>query len=147
VAGTKRNVKKGAMEIAKPTAERPASEVVEIRIEELVLHGFSPGDRHRIAGALKRELTRLVGEGTALKNLASPRAVAQIDGGAIRVEAKTNAAATGRRIARAVYRSLQRGTKAAATAPASGSTKPDGGSAQPPPAQPKKQQEAPSGVR
>jgi len=30
---------------------------IQFHIEELVLHGFSPGDRHRIADALERQLT------------------------------------------------------------------------------------------
>jgi len=33
---------------------------VELRIEELVLHGFAPGDRYRIGDAVQRELARLL---------------------------------------------------------------------------------------
>jgi hypothetical protein len=33
---------------------------VALKIDELVLHGFAPGDRHRIAAALRREMTRLI---------------------------------------------------------------------------------------
>jgi hypothetical protein len=33
---------------------------VALQIGELVLHGFAPGDRHRIATAMEREMTRLV---------------------------------------------------------------------------------------
>ncbi|WOJ90446.1 hypothetical protein RZS28_03885 [Methylocapsa polymorpha] len=32
----------------------------EFRIDELVLEGFSPGERHAIAAAMERELTRLL---------------------------------------------------------------------------------------
>ena len=35
---------------------------VTLRIEELVLHGFPPGDRYRIADAVERELRRLLTE-------------------------------------------------------------------------------------
>ena len=33
---------------------------VALNIDELVLHGFAPGDRHRIAAAIQREMTRLI---------------------------------------------------------------------------------------
>ena len=32
---------------------------VALSIDELVLHGFAPGDRQRIAAAMQREMTRL----------------------------------------------------------------------------------------
>ena len=32
---------------------------IELHIEELVLHGFSPSDRYRIAEAIERELVQL----------------------------------------------------------------------------------------
>lgn len=35
---------------------------IEIRIDELVLHGFSPADRLQIGAAFERELARLVAE-------------------------------------------------------------------------------------
>jgi len=34
---------------------------VALMIDELVLHGFAPGDRHRIAIAIQGEMTRLIG--------------------------------------------------------------------------------------
>jgi hypothetical protein len=33
---------------------------VTLHIDELALHGFSPADRHQIAAALRREMTRLI---------------------------------------------------------------------------------------
>jgi hypothetical protein len=33
---------------------------VALNIDELVLHGFAPGDRHRVAAAMQREMTRLI---------------------------------------------------------------------------------------
>jgi hypothetical protein len=39
---------------------RPAR--IELHVGELVLHGFAPGDRYRIADAVQSELTRLLGE-------------------------------------------------------------------------------------
>lgn len=35
---------------------------IELRIEELILHGFSPGDHHRIGAAVERELGHLLSE-------------------------------------------------------------------------------------
>jgi hypothetical protein len=33
---------------------------IELHVDELVLHGFPPGDKHRIADALQAELHRLL---------------------------------------------------------------------------------------
>jgi len=35
---------------------------IHLHIEELVLHGFAPGDRHQISEAMQQELTRLISE-------------------------------------------------------------------------------------
>ena len=35
---------------------------LNLHIEELVLHGFAPGDRYRIGEAVQQELTRLFAE-------------------------------------------------------------------------------------
>ena len=34
----------------------------ELNIEELVMHGFTPGDRHRIGEAVEQELTQLLAD-------------------------------------------------------------------------------------
>ncbi len=36
---------------------KPKPYNIELHIEELVLHGFSPNDRHAIGEAVQRELT------------------------------------------------------------------------------------------
>lgn len=41
-------------------SETPA---IAVRIDELVLHGFRPGDRYAIAEAVERELAVLLAEG------------------------------------------------------------------------------------
>ena len=33
---------------------------IEVHIEQIVLHGYAPGDTHRLGEALQAELTRLV---------------------------------------------------------------------------------------
>ena len=44
---------------------RPAVPVLDLRIEELVLHGFERVDRHQVASAIERELARLLREPAA----------------------------------------------------------------------------------
>ena len=43
---------------------------IELHIEELVLHGFSPGDRYRIGEAVEQELTRLLADRGVPQSLA-----------------------------------------------------------------------------
>jgi hypothetical protein len=87
---------------------------VEILIDELVLHGFSPADRHAIGNALTLELQQLVatghaGELTGLKDMSSIRA------GNISIKQDTKPTMIGTQIAGAVHGSLaahgQRGVK------------------------------------
>lgn len=53
---------------------------VDIVIDELVLHGFAPGDRHAVAEALQRELAALLAApDTAFKT----HDAAVVDGGTL----------------------------------------------------------------
>jgi hypothetical protein len=70
---------------------------VELRIDALVLHGFSRSDGHRAAAALQHELTRLV-TAHGLPEIASTR---HIDAGAI--PAAPRPELTGVRAARAIH--------------------------------------------
>lgn len=81
---------------------------VRIHIDELVLHGFDPGERHRIAAAVQEELARLVrNEGApASAGIASP--VDNLDAGAIRIPHGSTARAAGLRIGASIYQGLQR---------------------------------------
>ena len=76
---------------------------VELRIEELVLHGFPSGDRHRIAEEIQRELTRLANVGGVSEG-AKSLAIRNLDGGAIHVNPGKTA---GAEIARAVYGAIR----------------------------------------
>lgn len=80
---------------------------VRIQIDELVLYGFDPGERHRIAAAAQKELARLVqNEGApAFAGIASP--VDNLDAGAIRIPSGATARAAGVRIAASIYQGLQ----------------------------------------
>ena len=58
---------------------------IELNIEELVLHGFSLGDRHHIGEAVERELTRLLADRGVPQSLERGWEVANMDGGAFEV--------------------------------------------------------------
>ncbi len=81
---------------------------VEIEIEELVLHGFSPADRLRIGAALEGELTRLLGESGIPPELARVSGIERMDGGQLEPSAGASAQDLGAGIAHAVYGSLGR---------------------------------------
>ena len=75
---------------------------IEVHIQELVLHGFVPGDRWRIGDALEHELRGLLTtKGIPPAWLTSPE---QIDAGTIRATGLTNPRLTGEATGRAIHR-------------------------------------------
>jgi hypothetical protein len=76
---------------------------IELNIEELVLHGFLPGDRRHIAFAVEQELSRLFTEQGLPPALAAGTAVPSMDGGAFHMPQGTKPAAAGQQIAQSVY--------------------------------------------
>ena len=81
---------------------------LELHIEELVLHGFAPGDRHRIGAAVERELARLFAERGVPPLLAQGGEVARLEGGAFEVAADARPTAIGVQVAQSVYGGLNR---------------------------------------
>jgi hypothetical protein len=81
---------------------------VELRIEELVLHGFAARDRRRIGAATQRELTRLFAEKGVPPSLARGTDVPSLEAGALKVPPGAGAEAVGSRIARALYGGMER---------------------------------------
>lgn len=84
--------------------------VIELHIEEVVLHGFRPHDRSKIGDALERELTRLLSEPDALAALAVSREGSErprIDAGPVSLSHDLPAAAVGQHLARAIYGGLR----------------------------------------
>ena len=79
---------------------------LELHIEELVLHGFAPGDRYRIAEAVQAELARLFTEQGVPPSLAGSSGVARLDAGAFQVAENAKATAIGDQVAQAVYGGL-----------------------------------------
>jgi hypothetical protein len=89
-------------------APRRAQGAVEVRIEELVLHGFDARERYRIGAAVEVELARLLAEEGVPPSLGQSGDLAHLDGGAFEVVPGSRAEETGRRVARALYGSLRR---------------------------------------
>jgi len=80
---------------------------VELHIEQLVLHGFAPSDRHRIGAAIQQELARLLVEQGIPPGLAQGKTIGQLDGGAFEMRAGTPPRVIGAQIAQAIYGGLQ----------------------------------------
>ncbi len=87
-----------------PTVPR----AIELHIDELVLHGFSPADRLRIGAALEGELARLLAESGIPPELARVSGIERVDGGQLELSAGASARDLGAGIAHAVYGSLGR---------------------------------------
>lgn len=83
---------------------RPSS--VTIHIEELVLHGFAPHDRGRIAVAVEQELTRLLSEKGIPRLLKKSLTVDRLASGSFHAKGQVKPQTTGMRIAETVYESL-----------------------------------------
>jgi hypothetical protein len=79
----------------------------ELHIKELVLEGFSPGDRYRIGEGLQMELTRLLEERGVPGSLSSSREIEMVKGGSFEVAPGSRAERIGAQVARAVYRGLR----------------------------------------
>lgn len=73
----------------------------EFHIDELVLHGFAPADRHRIGDAVQAELTRLASE-PGQQN-ASSLSIERLGGIHFRVAKDGKAKEVGEQLARAIY--------------------------------------------
>jgi hypothetical protein len=79
---------------------------IELHIDELVLHGFDPRDRHRIGDAVQSELTRLLAE-RGLRT-AQPFDRAVVSAGSVTLPRNAQPRAVGSRVARALFGVLRR---------------------------------------
>jgi hypothetical protein len=77
---------------------------LDLHIDELVLHGFRPGDRYAIAASLERELSRLFLDEGVPPDLGGDRF--RKDAGAFDVPHGATPDAVGIQVARAIHRSL-----------------------------------------
>jgi hypothetical protein len=81
----------------------PVRPSIELRIEELILHGFAPGDHHPIGAAMERELGRLLSERGLPPQLVQAGERPSLDGGSFALRPNARPEAIGVHVARAVY--------------------------------------------
>lgn len=81
-------------------------QALEIDIEELVLHGFSPHNRYHIASAVEAELARLFTEQGVPASLKNNSNVPSLNAGTFEFGSNTKANSTGNKIARSIYKSF-----------------------------------------
>lgn len=81
---------------------------VQVHIEELVLHGFPPGDRHVIAAAVQRELATMFEQRDLPPSIFHSGEIARVEGGAFTIAPRGKAARVGHQIAQAVYGGLSK---------------------------------------
>ena len=86
-----------------PPPPAPAAASIALRIDALVLHGFSRADGHRATAAFHGELTRLITT-HGLPDLSAPVSE-HLDAGTIRASARPEL--TGTRAARAMHGGLR----------------------------------------
>lgn len=82
---------------------------INLHIDELVLHGFEPGDRRRIGVAVESELTRLFTEQGIPPGFTGGIALPAIDAGAFQVTPHMKAGAIGQQVAQSVYAGFNNG--------------------------------------
>lgn len=76
---------------------------LEINIEELVLHGFAPGDRYEIGKSLELELVRLFTEQGVPGVLSENMNVGRVDAGKFSASPNSKANVIGNQTAISVY--------------------------------------------
>lgn len=79
---------------------------IDLHIDKLVLHGFSPHDRHRIGGAVERQLTRILSEQGIPSSLPHGREHSHLDGGKFNAVPNAKAEVIGSQVAQSVYKSM-----------------------------------------
>jgi hypothetical protein len=77
---------------------------IEINIEELVLHGFKPGDRYDIGKSLEIELVRLFSEQGVPGVLSENKNLGKVDAGTFNASSNSKAESIGTQIANSVYK-------------------------------------------
>jgi hypothetical protein len=88
------------------------STTVELHIDELVLHGFAAKDRHLIAAALERELSRLIAQGDLAHLPAASVQLDRLDAGSFHLDPAARPSYIGQTVAQRVYRQLSPGVSA-----------------------------------
>ena len=81
---------------------------IRIHIEEIVLHGFEPGERLRIADALQARLAELLADTPVPGERAAGIALDRADAGTIRIPEGATASAVGEGLAAALHGGMGR---------------------------------------
>ncbi len=81
---------------------------IELNIEELVLHGFSHGDKYSIAQAVQQELTDMLFKSLTDNSLLKVGEYYRIDAGQFELQADAKPEQIGIHIANAIYGGLPR---------------------------------------
>ncbi len=81
---------------------------IELHIEELVLHGFAPGDRYAIGKAVELELTRLFNERGISPSLSKDMHVDHLNSGEFNVAQGVKAETIGTQIAGAIFKGIDK---------------------------------------
>jgi hypothetical protein len=79
---------------------------IHLHIEELVLHGFAPGDRRDIGDAVEMELRRLLADRPATGTFRESSKTDQVDAGEFNVTSGATPQTIGGHVAASVRRSL-----------------------------------------
>ena len=79
---------------------------LELHIEELLLDGFDPRDRHRIADELQRALTLLLGESQHTGIEQQDKQIERIDAGAVSIPRDVPSSDVGSHVAGAITQAL-----------------------------------------
>ncbi|MGC2696893.1 MAG: hypothetical protein WA738_13995 [Candidatus Angelobacter sp.] len=90
----------------KPPETPLAPAVIELHIEELVLHGFSSRDRFRIGDAVQKELRRLLGGHGLPAFLGKQLSAESLDAGTFRVAPGAKPQAIGVQLAQSLHHGL-----------------------------------------
>lgn len=80
---------------------------IDLHIEELVLEGFPPEDRHRIGAAVERELARLLTE-RGLPGVTESMDISRLDGGSFEMDRNATPERVGGQVGGAVYGGMRR---------------------------------------
>ena len=90
------------MDLSTPTRRA----TVELHIDELILHGFPARNRHGIAAAFERELSRLIAQGDLAHLPANSIQLDRLDAGSFRLDPAAQPSHFGRTVAQRVYGQL-----------------------------------------
>ncbi|HEV8515747.1 MAG TPA: hypothetical protein VGQ59_20835 [Cyclobacteriaceae bacterium] len=83
--------------------------IVELHIEELILHGFPRNERYSIGEAIEADLTRLFTEQGIPQLFSAGGSIPTLNAGTINLNSRPRAVSIGNNIASAVYKGFTDG--------------------------------------